>query len=274
MGELPWVRIYCRGENRGGGILLTSQLVVTAAHCVPGVRAGHPQEELCASVGHSSSTVPAQLVERIDAQDLALLRLSQPIGTSVRLPWASRCRRGDGWFAPSRPTMADPELDGSVTGTMNYEAVSGGVVHAVQLTTQAHLGNYAGYSGGPVFLSPEESNLIIGILIEQYPDRIDLDRASNTLFAAAIEGVLEQFHTLSTAYLLRSLFDHPATSRPQRPEPLPAAESGNWVAAERSAKVVLGWLAVDVVDPEIRTVHQALVSKWVTRQAEEVGEVG
>jgi hypothetical protein len=270
MAELPWVRIYCHGHNRGGGILLTSQLVVTAAHCVPGVSVGHPPEAVCAAVGHGSSTVPAQLVERLDAQDLALLRLSQPIGTSVRLPWASRSRRGDGWFAPSRPTMSDPELDGSVTGTMNYETVSGGVVQAVQLNTQAHLGNYEGYSGGPVFLSPEESNRIIGILIEQYPDRINLDRASNTLFAAAIEGVLEQFRTLGTAYLLRSLFESPAPSSARDPAPLTLAEAGSadWVAAERSAKVVLGWLAVDVVDPEIRSVHQALVSKWVTRHGD------
>jgi hypothetical protein len=272
MSEFPWVRIYHHGVNRGGGILLTSQLVVTAAHCVAGVCVGHPEDEVTASMGHGTVPVPARLVERVDAKDLALLKLSQPMGSSVRLPWASRCRRGDGWFAPSRPTRSDPELDGSVTGTMAYECVAGGVVEAVQLTTQAHLGNYEGYSGGPVFLSPEEANKVIGILIEQYPDRIDLDRASNTLFAAAIEGVIDQFDTLGTGYLLRSLFEHSVPEKPREPVSLDAA--GDRAAAERSAATVLGWHgSFDVVDPEVRSVHQALVSKWVTRHADEAGDL-
>jgi hypothetical protein len=265
MAELPWVRIYRDGVNRGGGIPLTSQFVVTAAHCVEGVEVGHSPEVLCAKIGHGADTIPARLVERADSRDLALIRLSQPMGSSVRLPWASRCRRGDGWFAPSRPTVSDPELDGSVTGTMDYKCASGDVLHAIQLTTHAILGNYEGYSGGPVFLSPEESNRVIGLLIEQYPDRIALDRASNTLFAAAIEGVLEQFTTLSTGYLLRSLLEPSAPPRPARTNDNPT-----WNAAE----TVLGWHATfDVVDPEVRLVHQALVSKWVTQHAGEAGDV-
>ena len=264
MAEFPWVRIYRHDINRGGGILLTSQLVVTAAHCVDGIEVGHAPNELRAGVGHGTATIPARLVERADTRDLALIRLGQPVGSSVRLPWATRARRGDTWFAPSRPTMSDPELDGSVTGTIDYKFASGEVLQAVQLTTQAHLGNYAGYSGGPVFLSPEESNRVIGILIEQYPDRIELDRASNTLFAAAIEGVLEQFTTLSTGYLLRSLLEN------SPPPPAAPASTAAWNAAE----TVLGWHGtLDVVDPEVRTVHQALVSKWVTQHAEQAGDL-
>lgn len=278
MPDFPWVRIYCHGVNRGGGILLTSQLVVTAAHCVADVGVGHPEDAVTATMGHSTMPVPARLVERVDAKDLALLKLSQPLGSAVRLPWASRCRRGDDWFAPSRPTLSDPELDGSVTGTMTYECVAGGVVEAVQLTTQAHLGNYEGYSGGPVFLSPEQVNRVIGILIEQYPDRIDLGRASNTLFAAAIEGVIDQFDTLGTGYLLRSLFEHQASEKPRDEARTSAAltEVGqsDSAAGERSVTTVLGWHGgFDVVEPEVRSAHQALVSKWAARHADEAGDL-
>lgn len=279
MAEFPWMRIFRHGINRGGGIPLTAQLVVTAAHCVAGVNVGHEANAVCVSIGHDTSPIPAQLVECVEAKDLALIRLTQPISPSTRLPWASRCRRGDDWFAPSRPTRADPELDGSVTGTVRYECAAGGVINAVQLTTQAHLGNYEGYSGGPVFLSPEESNKVIGLLIEQYPDRIDLDRATNTLFAAAIEGVIEQFDTLGTGYLLRSLFENPvpreqACTTPRGVPPLSGVGMAGWDEAERSAEMVLGWHGgFDVVDPEIRSVHQALVSKWVTRYGDEAGDV-
>jgi hypothetical protein len=274
MVDLPWVRIYRHGVNKGGGIPLTSQLVVTAAHCVAGVDLGHPADAISASVGHGSP-IPAGLVERSDSKDLALIRLSKPMGPAVRLPWASRCSRGDGWFAPSRPTMSDPELDGSVTGTVTYECVAGGVIHAVQLTTQAHLGNYEGYSGGPVFLSPEESNKVIGLLIEQYPDRIDIGRATNTLFAAAIEGVIEQFDTLGTRYLLRSLIEsRPVPVERRDPPPLTEIGSADWAVAERTATTVLGWHgSFDVVDPEVRSVHQALVSKWVTRHGDGAGDL-
>jgi hypothetical protein len=276
MAEFPWARIYRHGVNRGGGILLTSQLVVTAAHCVAEVCVGDPEDAICVSMGHDTTPVPASLVERVATKDLALLKPSQPLGSSVRLPWASRCRRGDEWFAPSRPTLSDPQLDGSVSGTMNYECVAGGVLHALQLTTRSSLGNYEGYSGGPVFLEPEEANKVIGILIEQYPDRAELDRATNTLFAAAIEGVIEQFDTLSTSYLLRSLFEHAENRDSARLEPIPLDEPGpaDLTVAERVASTVLGWSgAVDVVDPEIRSVHQALVSKWVTQHTDEAGDV-
>jgi hypothetical protein len=262
MAEFPWARIHRHGANRGGGIFLTSQLVVTAAHCLDGVRVGHEADAVCVSLGHGTP-IPAQLVERVDTNDLALLKLTQPIGLSARLPLVSPCRRGDEWFAPARPTTSDPELDGAVTATVPYTCVAGGLIQAVQLTTQTPLGHYEGYSGGPVFLSPEDANKVIGLLIEQYPDRIDPDRATNTLFAAAIQGVMEQFDSLRSAYLIRTLmFENLVPAR--RPVP-----DVNWADAEN----VVGWHGLfDVVEPEVRSLHQALVSKWATRQGDETGE--
>lgn len=267
MTEFPWARIHRHGANRGGGIFLTSQLVVTAAHCLDGVRVGHEVDAVCVSLGHGTP-VPAQLVECVETNDLALLKLTQPIGLSARLPLVSPCRRGDVWFAPARPTMSDPELDGSVTATVPYTCAAGGLIQAVQLTTQAQLGHYEGYSGGPVFLSPEEANKVIGLLIEQYPDRIDPDRVTNTLFAAAIQGVMEQFDALRSAYLLRTLVFENQPSPARRP-----AAGVNWADAERTADNVVAWHGpLDVVEPEVRSLHQALVSKWATLQGDEAGE--
>jgi hypothetical protein len=247
--------------------------MVTAAHCVDGLEIGHGPDILAVSLGHGAP-IPAKLVERADSWDLALIKLSRPMGNMVRFPWASRCSRGDGWFAPSRPTQSDPELDGHVTGQFTYECFAGDVIEAIQLTTQAGLGNYEGYSGGPVFLLPEDSNRVIGILIEQYPDRVDTDRAGGTLFAAAIEGVIEQFDRLSTAYLLRWLVEGSAVKEHDASRGQKSAMPRTGAPAVRKARIVVEWTGDQgVIDPEVRAIHQALINKWVAQHGDEAGEI-
>jgi hypothetical protein len=204
---------------------------------------------------HGMRPVKATLVEQVATSDLALLKLSQPVGSA--LPLASRCCAGDGWFAPARPSLSDPQLVGQVaTPTISHQCVAGGTIDAVQLTTQSDLGGYHGYSGGPVFLSPEACNKVIGILIEQYPDRIDARRATNTLFAAAITDAIDQFDSLTNAYLLRMLVDGKPAAIVPRPKrrAKPSAEH----------KAILDILdKYGIIDPEIRTVYQVLVSKLI-----------
>jgi trypsin-like peptidase len=272
MSQVPWVRVFCYGANRGGGVLLTSELAVTAAHCVKDVAVGHEPGVVMASVGHGVP-IPAEVVEKAERADLALVRLSAPVASATRLPWASPCYRGDGWFAPSRPTQSDPELVGSVSNTLIYECFAGGQIQAIQLLTQPNLGLYEGYSGGPVLLTPEDSNRVAGVLIEQHPDRLDGTRATNVLFAATIDGAFDQFRTLSTNYLLRYLMstspvpppgDTDTNTRKQVPATQEAAE-----APRSRARTTHEWLGeVDVFDPEIRSVHQALVSKWIIEHGE------
>lgn len=272
MPDVPWVRIFCFGDNRGGGVLLTSQLVVTAAHCVRDVAVGHESGVVTASVGHGTP-IDAEVVEKADRWDLALVRLSSPSGSSTQLPWASECYRGDGWFAPSRPTQSDPELEGSVSNTLTYECVAGGQIQAIQLVTQSNLGLFEGYSGGPVFLTPEASKRVAGVLIEQHPDRVDNTRATNVLFAATIAGALDQFELLSTSYLLRYLLS--TSPVPPGVDGAIDTEPGDRVTspigtAQRRATTTQEWLGeIDVLDPEIRSVHQALVSKWVIEHGDE-----
>lgn len=248
-----WARVIVNGADQGGGVVLTSRFLLTAGHCVRGVAAGSPDADVKVVLG-DAQVVNAVLQERAEASDLALLKLSHPVGSA--LPLASRCRRGDEWYAPARPFKSDPELVGQVAATMPFECVAGGVIEAVQLTTQSDLGQYVGYSGGPVFLSPEEHNKIIGILIEQYPDRIDAARASNTLFAAAILDAIDQFASLTNSYLLRTLIGEQA-QRPPISERAPAAR-----AAGAEAAVLAMLDRQGVLDPEIRAVYQVLVSKW------------
>jgi hypothetical protein len=206
MSESSWVHIFHEGVRRGGGVLLTARLVITTAHCVRHVEVNDASSGLRISVADRES-VDAKLVDLVEDCDLALLELSKPLGNTLKLPRVSRGTKGDVWFAPCRPSPSDPELDGKVNGSLLYECQAGGTIWAVQLTTDSNLGNYQGYSGGPVFLWPTGDRRLLGVLIEQHPDHIDPLRATNTLFAAAMEEALDQFPTLQNAYLLRCLVE-------------------------------------------------------------------
>lgn len=275
MSDLAWARVARDGVDRGGGVLLAPRQLLTASHCVQGVKIGDSETRLQVTVA-DRAPVHAVLQARAESADLALLKLSHSLGSAVRLPVASRGRRGDKWFAPSRPSKTDPELAGDVVGPILYDCQSGGRIDAVQLTTQSLLGDYAGYSGGPVFTTPEDRHNVIGVLIEQYPDRTDPDRFTNTLFAAAIDGAMDQFETLQTAYLLRMLRDHDhdhATAK--RDEEYRAALDrlvkpiGDDTVEKRHVRTVLSWLdTAGAVDPEVRGLHQALVNKWVLEHSD------
>ncbi|MFG2229265.1 hypothetical protein ACGFNX_04480 [Streptomyces sp. NPDC048723] len=86
---------------------------------------------------------------------------------------------------------------------MEYQLQGGTVIEALQLTLDAPLGDHEGYSGGPVEREP--SPAILGIIIEQYPDRLEKNRSSSILFAAKISQVFTIFSRLDGPYQARVL---------------------------------------------------------------------
>jgi hypothetical protein len=259
MPESSWVHIFQHGVRRGGGVLLTARLVVTAAHCVHHVEVREASSGLRVSVADRES-VDAKLVDLVEDCDLALLELSQPLGNTLELPRVSRGNKGDVWFAPCRPSPSDPELDGKVNGSLLYECQAGATIWAVQLTTDSNLGNYQGYSGGPVFLWPTGDRRLLGVLIEQHPDHIDPQRATNTLFAAAMEEALDQFPTLQNAYLLRWLVG--------RDEGMPTRGSGDTDPKSILASSMDSAVLAESHGPQIAPLsasHDELISKIIVR---------
>lgn len=266
MTELVWARVIVDGVDRGGGVALAPRLLVTAAHCVQGIELGAAGQALEVAVS-GRPRVSAVLQERADRADLALLRLDEPLVSSVRLPHVSDCRRGDPWFAPARPSMTDPELDGHVSSVMLYDCQAGARIEAIQLTTSSVLGNYAGYSGGPVFLQPEDRNRVAGILIEQYPDQLDHTRATNVLFAASAQEALDQFNSLSTRYLLRLAVAGDSAEPRERQEPAVGPGAAAMTADDRQQRHIQNLLSALIVagelEPESLPIHLVRFQNWL-----------
>jgi hypothetical protein len=90
---------------------------------------------------------------------------------------------------------------------MRYRCEAGHEIEALQLGCSQRLGDYSGYSGGPVerHVTGREPALV-GVLLEQYPDRQTVDRASDVLFAATIAEALRRFDCLGVGHLMKVLF--------------------------------------------------------------------
>ena len=199
MGYNAAVQLLDRhGDHLGGGVLLTSYLVVTANHCVSRMNIGDSLPLLVGGVAAQGT-----LVERAADHDLALLEIDRPL-RPIEPKYA---RRGDAWFGPIRRSLSDPELAGTVRNRVEYECQSGGRLMAVQLTTDVDIGEYRGYSGGPVLKLPDEDPSVLGILLEQLPDGGSIQRNTSTLFAACISEAFRLLHALSTAWLIFRLLD-------------------------------------------------------------------
>jgi hypothetical protein len=195
-----WVEILQQEKKLGAGFAVTRHYVLTALHCLSGLDPHDEQLELSFASGE---VVPGRIYESAPEADLALIDILKPRDRKFGLPETDRARQGDRWFAPYRPRSDEPHLDGDVVnGAAAYRCETGHEIEAIQLSCAQGIGNYSGYSGGPVERYRENRNRsLIGLLLEQYPDR-RADRASGVLFAATVAEAGRRFHNFGVGHLM------------------------------------------------------------------------
>lgn len=199
-----WVEIRRCGTRLGAGFVLTRHYVLTASHCLRSVKSDDEHLELSFAGGGVS---PGRVRERAAGADLALIDILKPHENPSPVPHADRAGQGDTWFAPYRPSASDPYLSGDVLNeAIPFKCAAGSEIQALQLSCSQSLGDYAGYSGGPVERRVSDGNsALLGVLLEQYPDRQSAERASDVLFAATIAEALRCFNYLDVEHLLKIL---------------------------------------------------------------------
>ena len=218
-----WIEIFRQGTRLGAGFLLNQHHALTAFHCVRDAEPGE-HVELSFATGEK---IPGRVCEHARGADLALIDLLKPRESTLTTPSADKAGRGDKWSAPYRPSTSDPYLGGDVLeGRITYRCEAGFDIEALQLGCSERIGDYSGYSGGPVerHVTGREPSLL-GILVEQFPDRQAPGRASDVLFAATIKEALRRFNCLGVGHLVNVLNEEEATpwrcppaSEPQLPD--------------------------------------------------------
>lgn len=215
-----WVEICQREKKLGAGFAVTRHYVLTALHCLRGLDPGDEDLELAFADGE---VAPGRVYECAPEADLALIDILKPRDRAFGLPGTDRAKPGDRWFAPYRPRNDDPHLAGDVvSGAIAYRCAAGHEIEALQLNCSQDIGNYSGYSGGPVErrTAPLGSSLI-GVLLEQYPD-LSADRASGILFAATMAEAARRFDNFGVGHLMGIL----TAGDDSVAEPSSAQESG------------------------------------------------
>lgn len=263
------VELHQGNTALGAGFLLTRCFVVTADHCLSSLSPHDDRVSVELEGGH---VVEGQVRQRVTEADLALVEILDPSTLPLHPPKADLARLGDDWRGLHRPSLDDPHLGGKVDAhAVDYACENGGRIEAIQLIAEQSLGDYSGYSGGPVErTTPDRDPAVLGILIEQYPDRQDGRRSANVLFAATIREVIERFAHLQTSHLLSVLDANPnSPHRPARSMERQSTEchSGDFGDTLAKGEALLAalkeWSSKELLDPAQLTGLQTHVAKRV-----------
>lgn len=219
-GSDYWVDMLQGTRRLGAGFFVLPGLVLTARHCLPYRAADGDVVDVRCGDG---KVIPGSVRLPRDGVDLALVELSHEPDLSVTLPNADRSERDEPWSNPYRPEPNFPFLSGEVDDpTVAFLGADDIQVEALQLSCRQALGDYSGYSGSPIERADRSDPALLGILVEQFPDRQDPERASEVLFAVTMLEVLRRFDYFGYGHLAKLLSPHPAA----RPVPAAAAERG------------------------------------------------
>ncbi|MEV5981496.1 serine protease [Streptomyces sp. NPDC052114] len=232
-----WVELHAARQRLGAGFLLTRRFVLTALHCLRGLPAADDPLRIVLPDG---STLSGRVCDQDKGADLALIMISSAFEVKVPVPRAGVAFSGDAWHGPYRPASTEAHLNGNVDhGTARYQCEGGAVVEALQLTVEQQLGDYSGYSGGPVAAGrPGDVNsAVLGILLEQLPRRGPTDEAANVLFGATVGEAMRRFDHFHVEHLIDVL-------RPGGPPPSDTdSDSGSGAASgiDSAAASVDAW---------------------------------
>jgi hypothetical protein len=204
-----WVEICQHGVRLGAGFLLTRCHAVTAFHCLTNIEPDDDSVDVKIATGE---TLHGRVYRRSPEADLALVDIPK-ITSFTTVPTADRPDIGEKWRSPYRPSTSHAYLTGKVAASpVKYQCEGGDTIEAMQLDCSQSLGDYSGYSGGPVERShagADISKAVLGILVEQYPEQYQdprlPGRASAVLFAATIAEVFRRFECFDVSHLLNIL---------------------------------------------------------------------
>ncbi|ONK12592.1 serine protease [Streptomyces sp. MP131-18] len=246
-----WVDLYHEEKRLGAGFLLTRNFVLTALHCLRGAGGLDGRLDIALADG---GRVPARVRRTADEADLALVEIDDARQITLPLPLAQVAPPGARWRSPYRPFPSDVALSGQVNHRTRHLCEAGGTIEALQLTVDQQLGDYSGYSGGPVEGADDRGGpFVLGILLEQALSRDPGGgpRAANVLFAATIAEAMRRFDDyFGVAHLVDVL--RPATGRERRAEPPDGGHgpgTGGIAEAESLLVAFRQWVQRGLIDP-------------------------
>ena len=202
-----WVEFLDEAETvSGAGFFVHQSYILTPLHCLP-LSARAAKAEVTVRL-HTSEVIVCSVLDTVDEIDLALVEVSSPGATPSRFLQTDHCLEDDGWKAPYRPDQNRPVLAGKVMdGSLEYVCEAGGRFSAIQLHSLIDIGDYRGYSGGPVEVrSPERAPRLVGMMLEQYWKSTKPKTAANVVFAATIGEALKRFAPFQLDHLQQVLF--------------------------------------------------------------------